>query len=214
MPLQKDQPNQSIAEARPSPKQARNRKDPADRGQIGRVWKENHGNALMGFAVVILILGMLVIRLSPSPIAPPEIDVAENQNRPGNPGSELPQDSILLRVVTDHDSQYKDSPIRIAIYDSEDAFGDPERAVIKDSMLPKDGFAVWAIKLDFLPEEFSVAAYHDLDNNGQLNRALFNAPVEPYGFSNNARSRVGPPTFEQTLMKRPQRPASIEVRVY
>jgi uncharacterized protein (DUF2141 family) len=179
-----------------------------EKGRFRRAWKESHGFALLGFAAVILVTGLILIWASPP--ADDETDVVTLVDVEN--AVELPEDAILVRVST---SEYEStSPIRIAVYDSEQAFGDPSKAIIKDSLNPVDGFAVWEIKLDFLPEQFAIAAYHDLDDNGQLNRALFNAPVEPYGFSNNARSLVGAPTYEQTVVQRPSASTAIEVRVY
>jgi uncharacterized protein (DUF2141 family) len=184
---------------------------PDRQGRFRRAWKESHGGWLLAFAALICVIGMLMIYLAPpKQNGPPPVDLAAVPAAEAEPV--LPKDAILIQVSTDRLNET--SPIRIAIYDSKEAFGDPDRAIIKDSLVPTDGFVVWEIKSSFLPDEFCIAAYHDLDNNGQLNRALFNAPVEPYGFSNNARSLVGPPTFEQTLVQKPDDPAVIQVRVY
>lgn len=184
---------------------------PSDKkGRFRRAWRESHGNALMGFAVAIFVVGMIVIWTTPPPLEEPQIDLNNPLENPVVP--ELPAETLVIRVAT---SQIESAgPIRVAVYDSKDAFGNPDKAIIKNSFLPIQGFAVWDIKLEILPEKFAIAAYHDLDNNGQLNRALFNAPVEPYGFSNNARSLIGPPTYEQTIMQRPNDSMAIEIRVY
>ena len=181
-----------------------------EKGRFKRAWKESHGNALLGFAGILFFLGLIMIWASPPRELETEVGLlAEVDNESV---VDLPPDAILIRVTTDRvDSR---GPIRIAVYDSEDAFGDPEKAIIKDSLVPVDGFVVWEIKLDILPKTFAVAAYHDLDDNGKLNRALFNAPAEPYGFSNNARNVLGPPTYDQTIMTRPDGSFAIEIRVY
>jgi len=181
-----------------------------EKGRFKRAWKDSHGNALLCFAGILFLVGLAMIWASPPRDAQPEVVLLADGTETLD--AELPADAILIRVVTSQANS--DGPIRIAVYDSEDSFGDPDKAIIKDSLVPVDGFAVWEIKLSFLPEMFSIAAYHDLDNNGELNRALFNAPVEPYGFSNEARSLVGAPTYEQTVVQRPSTPTVIEIRVY
>lgn len=53
---------------------------------------------------------------------------------------------------------------------------------------------------DSLPSgNYAISLYHDLDNNGTLNRDAFLnlLPVEPYGFSNNVVPSTGPPKFEK-----------------
>ncbi|MCC9600017.1 DUF2141 domain-containing protein [Stieleria sp. JC731] len=179
------------------------------KGQLKRAWKESHGTALLGFALVILLVGLILIWTSPPREETVDLSTLANETESA---PELPENSLLIRVATDQSAST--GPIRIAIYDSLEAFGNPEKAIVKDALQPVDGFVVWEIDLSFLPEEFSIAAFHDLDNNGQLNRALLNAPVEPYGFSNNARNLFGPPTYEQTLVSRPSSPQVIEIRVY
>lgn len=181
-----------------------------EKGQFRRAWKENHGNALLGFAGGLFVVGAIVIWASPPREAESEVDLLAGVN--GESAVELPSDAMLIRVTTDRLNSK--GPIRIAVYDSEEAFGDPEKAIIKKSVLPVDGLVVWDIPLDELPETFAVAAYHDLDDNERLNRARLNAPSEPYGFSNNARKLLGPPTYGQAIVNRPEGSFAIEVRVH
>ena len=44
---------------------------------------------------------------------------------------------------------------------------------------------------------YAVSVIHDADLNGKLNTGLFGIPTELVGFSNNATSRFGPPSFEE-----------------
>lgn len=43
---------------------------------------------------------------------------------------------------------------------------------------------------------FAVAVFQDIDRNNELKTNLIGFPVEPIGFSNNARIKFGPPSFE------------------
>ena len=180
------------------------------KGQYRRAWKESHGGWLLSFAAVILVLGLLCMWMFPpqkNDQMSDALEILETEET-----MKLPPNVLVVRVVS---TMLQDSgPIRIAIYDSEESFGQPEQAVLKDSLFPVDGFVVWEMSLDILPDRFAIAAYHDLDDNGELNRALFNAPVEPYGFSNDARNLAGPPTFAETLISRPTSSQYIELRVY
>jgi uncharacterized protein (DUF2141 family) len=51
---------------------------------------------------------------------------------------------------------------------------------------------------DMPPGLYSAVAYHDQNGNGKLDRHFFGMPKEPYGFSNNARNKLGIPTFEDS----------------
>ncbi len=48
---------------------------------------------------------------------------------------------------------------------------------------------------DLATGRYALSAYHDLNDNGKLDRGLFGIPKEPYGFSRDARSNSGPPEF-------------------
>jgi uncharacterized protein (DUF2141 family) len=43
---------------------------------------------------------------------------------------------------------------------------------------------------------YAVRLYHDEDDDGELDTNLFGVPQEAFGFSNDARGRMGPPDFE------------------
>jgi uncharacterized protein (DUF2141 family) len=47
---------------------------------------------------------------------------------------------------------------------------------------------------------YGLAAYQDLNGDGELNRNLIGIPVEPYGFSNDAPLRFGPPRFTDAAL--------------
>lgn len=52
------------------------------------------------------------------------------------------------------------------------------------------------LTIDDLPEgEIAFKLYHDVDGDGDLKRGSFGRPVEPYGFSNDAPVRFGPPSW-------------------
>jgi uncharacterized protein (DUF2141 family) len=46
--------------------------------------------------------------------------------------------------------------------------------------------------------DYSAVIYHDLNANGKLDRNFFGKPIEPYGFSNNARNLFGIPDFDDS----------------
>ena len=43
---------------------------------------------------------------------------------------------------------------------------------------------------------YAIAVFQDVNNDGKLNKNLFGAPSEPYGFSENQYGIFGPPDFE------------------
>ena len=55
------------------------------------------------------------------------------------------------------------------------------------------------LKLTFkgvTPGRYAIALLHDENNNGKADRALMMMPTEGFGFSRDAKVRMGPPKFE------------------
>jgi uncharacterized protein (DUF2141 family) len=47
---------------------------------------------------------------------------------------------------------------------------------------------------------YGLAAYQDLNGDGELSRNMIGLPTEPYAFSNNAPLRFGPPAFSDAAL--------------
>ena len=58
---------------------------------------------------------------------------------------------------------------------------------------------------------YSIAIYHDINNNGQLDTGLFGIPSEPTGTSNNERGFMGPPSFEKNNVTFTKNNTALEV---
>lgn len=105
--------------------------------------------------------------------------------------------------------------IRIAFYHSKDNFNDATRADWKQAIQPTgNGQANCEIPPEAMADQFAIAVYHDQNENKKLDRNAFGLPSEPYGFSNGARGKLGPPAFTQAAMQRPPGGQSIEVKIW
>ncbi len=51
------------------------------------------------------------------------------------------------------------------------------------------------------PGVYAAQAYHDENDNNQLDRTLLGMPEEGMGFSNNAKMRFGPPDFADAAVQ-------------
>ncbi|WP_146440114.1 DUF2141 domain-containing protein [Crateriforma conspicua] len=90
----------------------------------------------------------------------------------------------------------------LAVYDSPDGFNDPASAIYRDKVQVRDGGATFQLPAAKLPRRFAVAVYHDENADSRLNRNLWGIPTERYGFSNDARSLTGPPSFDQAVVQK------------
>ena len=68
---------------------------------------------------------------------------------------------------------------------------------------------------DVPPGVYAVSAYHDMNENGNLDTGNFGKPREGVGFSNNVMGKFGPPTFDQASFKCPVTgPLTINLKYY
>ena len=84
--------------------------------------------------------------------------------------------------------------IRVAIFKSQEDF-DAERFVARVEVPAAVG-VVEVVFADISPGVYGLNAFHDNNANQKLDRNLVGIPKEPYGFSNNAKGRFGPPKFD------------------
>lgn len=49
------------------------------------------------------------------------------------------------------------------------------------------------------PGSYAIALLHDENNNGKADRALMMMPKEGFGFSRDAKVRMGPPKFKSAV---------------
>ena len=86
--------------------------------------------------------------------------------------------------------------VRIALHrEIEDGEFPAENSVVGATMRPAASGTVRAVFADVAPGAYAVAAFHDADGDGELNRNIVGMPTEGYGFSNGAVGFFGPPSF-------------------
>ncbi len=62
------------------------------------------------------------------------------------------------------------------------------------------------------PGRYAIAAYHDADGDGELDKFPPGIPTEPYGFSNEV-GRIGIPSFEKALVEVGEGRTTVVVRL-
>lgn len=101
--------------------------------------------------------------------------------------------------------------VLVALYDSEESFEDSAEP-LRSARLAPDGELIWRLE-GVAFGSYAVKAYHDLDGDGELDRGAFGRPTEPYGFSNGARGRFGPPSFEAARFEHHADTTEIEIEL-
>lgn len=88
-----------------------------------------------------------------------------------------------------------DGLLLIAVYDDPARFRQPGAAAATIRLKARAGDS--SVTLNGLaPGGYAVVAFHDENANGELDANLLGIPTEGYGFSNDARSSFGPPSYD------------------
>ena len=104
------------------------------------------------------------------------------------------------------------SNLYVAVFDSEEGFPKPEHSSTTTTIPVSTESVEFSLSL---PDSSTtgIAIFQDLNGDGKLTKNGFGLPIEPYGFSNNARSTFGPPSFSQAAFKVSEKTTSIEISV-
>ena len=90
--------------------------------------------------------------------------------------------------------------IQIGLYNSEASF--PVYEKVYKGVFPKANKAGVSYTFKNIPAgTYAIAVYHDENSDKELNKNLFGAPKENYGFSNNKFGTFGPPDFKDVSFK-------------
>lgn len=83
--------------------------------------------------------------------------------------------------------------LTVEIYNSKEKF--LKTAYKKGSSTIKTNSA--SVTFSDVPKgEYTVMVYHDINNNGKLDKSFIGMPKEPVACSNNAKGFMGPPKYE------------------
>lgn len=158
--------------------------------------------------VAALALAAETMQLStqvPQAIPPASPYAQPGASAPGNAASNTPQPKAQ---VTIRGVERGAGPVRVAIFTSAAGFPSPQSATERFSLDARSKAV--AAPLETPSGKFAVAAFQDLNNDGQLNRSAFGVPKEPFGFSGGPSKSLGPPSFQNAAVT-PGQPVSIQL---
>lgn len=92
----------------------------------------------------------------------------------------------------------KTSSVYVAVFESEAGFPKSELSSKTTVVSATEGQVRFSLELP-RNQPVAIAVFQDLDGNGTLSKNQIGIPTEPYGFSNNARAILGPPSFGQAV---------------
>ena len=102
-------------------------------------------------------------------------------------GTSLAQSGTLTVHISNIESTK--GTIRIAVFDKAEGFMEKGQELLgKEVSLKNKKECV--VQFEELPfGTYALAVFHDVNNNGKLNKSILGIPTEPYAFSNNVKSR-------------------------
>jgi uncharacterized protein (DUF2141 family) len=87
--------------------------------------------------------------------------------------------------------------VLVAVYDRSAYFMDDNKARFKQ-VYPVQQTGNLTIRVPNMSKgDYAVSCYHDQNSNQHLDKNLLGIPVEPYGFSNNARPKLRAPSWNE-----------------
>ncbi|MBA1274166.1 DUF2141 domain-containing protein [Stutzerimonas azotifigens] len=95
--------------------------------------------------------------------------------------------------------QHDNGQVAVAVYADPKTFRKENQAFAAQKAKAEKG-AVSLVFSDVPPGRYAVLAYHDENDNGELDRRFGMIPTEGYGLSNNPKV-MGPPSFEDSAFE-------------
>ena len=100
--------------------------------------------------------------------------------------------------------------IRVAIFDNDKSF--LKKPLDGQFLNAKPGTLLFAFK-DLPNGTYAVSIFHDLNSNDKLDTNFVGKPIEPYGFSRDARGTFGPPTYDDASFQLDEQVKTIKLSV-
>ena len=103
-----------------------------------------------------------------------------------------------LTVVVDG-IETSNGHILVAVYDSVQFLKQPPLYYGMAKVEP-DAEEVTIVIENIASGNYAVSLFHDENDNWKLDTGAYGAPIEKYGFSNNARGKMGSPAFQDCMI--------------
>lgn len=85
--------------------------------------------------------------------------------------------------------------VMVAIYADKEHYLDAQYAIPGQAEVTQSGSLT--ISVDIPYGDYAIGAFHDVNDNGELDTNGAGIPKEPYGFSNGRKGTFGPPSFNK-----------------
>lgn len=120
---------------------------------------------------------------------------------PGTPAQTATNDTEDLHTLTlIFDSvSVRQGYLMVALHNRADTYLSTTRLPYRRLRIPINNTRIQIPLVQIPTGEYSVTVYQDLNSNMRLDTNWVGMPTEPYGFSRNPDSNLGPPDFNETV---------------
>ncbi len=102
--------------------------------------------------------------------------------------------------------------VRLALFAQPEGF--PHNAdLARVASAPAAESSVEVTMTDLAPGRYAIAVFQDLNEDRTLNKNFLGIPSEPYGFTNNSRGRLGPPSFAEAAFQLPHERGMVDIQL-
>lgn len=119
-------------------------------------------------------------------------------------------DLVVDLVVVVENIESDKGNVRAAIFNNSKGF--TKNPLMGQSISAKVGSVSFIFK-NIPMGQYAVSAFHDMNANQKLDTNFVGKPVEPYGFSGDARGMFGPPSFEDASIQINENVKTVSIHV-
>jgi len=105
----------------------------------------------------------------------------------------------------------KDGKVMFALFDKASEF--PRGKMSLGNMVPAAVGSVKVVFADVAPGRYAISTFHDVNGNQRMDANMLGIPSEPYGFSRDARGKMGPPSFDEAVFEVGSDTVNLTIRV-
>lgn len=101
--------------------------------------------------------------------------------------------------------------IMASLFNSEETFLETPSTEVSASV-DASGQAIFTIE-GLEAGDYAASAFHDANDSGDMDKGMFGIPKEKYGFSNNAKGQMGPPSYADAKFSLSEEGGAVTVTV-
>lgn len=124
-------------------------------------------------------------------------------------GSTQAPHSTLIVEITNVNKV--DGSLQVALYKPTEKFGEGKPDYYK--VIPVGKSDKYSVEFELEKGSYAIAVYHDLNDNGKLDKNVVGYPKEPFGFSNNFRPVFSAPGFNDCAFEVSETRKSVSIKL-